>query len=114
MELVVDLQAVRLALADPEDLGRFSVRVGVPASASAAVPDDVHRLHDVLVSAHAGRLDDDGHALIEPESLRFYAAGQVDEGWEEAFAAMVAGAAAHGWVKDGLIRAHVTWPLDGG
>ena len=43
--------------------------------------------------------------------MRFHAAGQVGEGWEERFAAMADHAAAKGWTADdGWIQAHVVWP----
>lgn len=109
MELVVDLQAVTVVLSRPEDLARLAVRVGSPATASPAEPADVHRLNDVLAAAHIGRLDG-ADALVDPEALRFHAAGAVGPEWEDGFAAMLEGAGAHGWVKEGLLQAHVTWP----
>ena len=111
MEVVVDLEAITVVLADPEALDRFSVRV-TPASASGASPADVHRLGDVLEAAGVGRPDESGDVFIRPDAVRFHAAGQVGAGWEEGFAGMCRYAESKGWVDpgDGWIRAHVEWP----
>lgn len=111
MELVVDLTAVTVVLADAEDLHRLAVRVREPRTASPDVIEDVHRLTDVLVAAHAGRAGPDGDVLVDPAALRFHAAGQVGEGWDERFAAMLDFAATRGWLDDeGFLHAHVVWP----
>lgn len=115
MELVVDLERVTVTLADPGDTRHFAVRVGAPATASPGVEADLHRLGDVLVAAGVGRLGETGDAFVRPDAVRFHAAGQVDEGWDEQFEAMCRFAADRGWVDevDGGIRAHVEWPPPG-
>lgn len=112
MELVVDLERVTVVLGEPEDTRRFAVRVGAPKGASPAAEADVHRLGDVLVAANVGRLDATGDAFIRPDAVRFHAAGQVGDDWEQRFAAMCAFAAERGWLDpaDGAIQAHVEWP----
>jgi hypothetical protein len=111
VEVVVDLGAVTVVVAHPEELATLSVRVAAPPTASPAVPEDVHRLSDVLEAAHTGRVGSDGSAFVDPAALRFHAAGQVDDGWEVGFSRMLELAAEHGWVaEDGYLQAHVTWP----
>jgi len=111
MEVVVDLQGLTVTLAGAEDTERFAVRVAGPPGASGRHGPDVHRLVDVLAAAGAGRLNPGGDAFIRPDAVRFHAAGQVGEGWEERFTAMVDFAASKGWTaEDGWIQAHVEWP----
>lgn len=111
MEVVVDLERLTVTLAGAEETGRFAVRVAGPPDASGTSAADVHRLGDVLAAAGAGRLGPDGDAFIRPDAVRFHAAGQVGEGWEERFAAMADHTAAKGWTADdGWIQAHVVWP----
>lgn len=114
MELVVDLETVTVVLAGPTDTTRFCVRVGGPSTASPEVAADVHRLGDVLVAAGVGRLGPTGDAFVRPDAVRFHAAGQVDDGWDERFDAMCRDAEEKGWVDpDGGIQAHVEWPSSG-
>jgi hypothetical protein len=111
VELLVDLGAVTVTLAQAADTATFAVRVVVPVTATEGSEDDRHRLGDVLAAANVGRMDGD-HAFIRPDMVRIHAAGQVPEGWEGDFAAMIADAVGTGWVDpaDGSIRAHVVWP----
>lgn len=119
MELVVELESVSVTLHEPDDTGRFSLRVIGPPGAGPAT--HLHRLSDVLEGLGLGRLapaaaaDTDGHgqdAFITRDPLRFWAAGQVGEDWDERFDAMCEYAATKGWVDptDGALRAHVVWP----
>lgn len=109
MQLVLELDDVTVHLGAPDDTGRLSVVVSGPPGATAA--SHGHRLGDVLVGLRLGRPGPDGDALLNPEALRFLAAGQVGEDWEERFGAMAAYAASQGWVgDDGALQAHVVWP----
>ncbi|MHB1584593.1 MAG: hypothetical protein ACYCU7_11185 [Acidimicrobiales bacterium] len=111
MELVVDLEKVTVVLAGPADTERFSVRVAAPPTASPEVAADVHRLGDVLVAAGVGRLGPSGDAYVRPDAVRFHAAGQVDDGWDDQFESMCRYAEEKGWVDaDGAVQAHVEWP----
>jgi len=113
VEFVVDLKAVTVVLADPEDTKHFALRVRSVDGASAKVGADVHRLGDVLVSANAGRLVGPHQAFIRPDAVRFHAEGQVADDWPERFDAMCAYAATKGWINpEGWIEAHVEWPED--
>lgn len=65
-----------------------------------------------LASHHAGTVDPDGSALIDPSGNRELARSSVPSSvkWEADFASMLDTAATGGWVAaDGSIRAHVTW-----
>ena len=110
MELVIELERVEVALADPDDCGRLALRILGPPGAAPAT--HLHRLGDVLGGLGLGRLREDGDALVALEALRFWAAGQVDDGWEDRFDAMCEYAASRGWVDplDGALQAHVVWP----
>jgi hypothetical protein len=87
-----------VALEEPEDCKAFSVRVR----------GDRGLLGPALESAGVGRTDGD-EALIEVEAVRTMAAGQVGEGWDADFAAMLSYAGGKGWIADGgrSIRAHI-------
>jgi hypothetical protein len=115
VEFVVDLEKVTVLLHTPSDTERFAVRVVSPLTASQQSPADVHRLGDVLVASHVGRLDDGGDAFVDPRAVEFHAAGQVGGEWDQAFAAMCRYAGDKGWVdeSDGFLQAHIIWP-DGG
>jgi hypothetical protein len=110
MEIVVDLQAVTVILAAADDTDHFALRVADPG-ASASSEADVHRLGDVLVASNTGRLEDADRAFVRPDAVRFFAEGQVDEGWASRFGAMCAFAGEKGWMDPtGWIQAHVVWP----
>lgn len=60
--------------------------------------------------ARLGRREGEQHVRMAPSVLRFLSghAGQAE--WEAGFAAMLAGAARHGWVNEqGEVRAHLVW-----
>lgn len=111
MELVVDLERVTVVLANAADVNDLRVRVGAPVGASASAEADVHRLHDVLVAAYVGRLDAPREAVVRADAIRFHAAGQVDDGWEERFTGLCGARAAVLEGAEGLsLRALVQWP----
>ena len=108
MEIVCDLDASAVSLVDPEDLGRFSVRVIAPEGAG---PGDAARLGELLWRADAARMNDGGDALVSPDWVRTSAQGRVGADWENGFAGMCAYATSKGWIaEDGSIQAHVEWP----
>ena len=88
-------------LVEPEDCKRFhvGVRGGDLEALGAALPADV------------GRLLPSGDALIEIGAVRRLAAGQVPDGWDADFAAMVGYAKSKGWLDEGgeAIQAHIEW-----
>jgi hypothetical protein len=110
MELHVELERAEVALADPDDCRRLALRVVGPGDAGPAT--HLHRLGDVLSGLGLGRLTGGGDALLAPEALRFWAAGQVADDWEHRFVAMADVAASKGWLDptDGALQAHVVWP----
>ncbi len=113
MELVVDLERVTVVLANPADVTDLQVRVGAPDRASASAEADVHRLHDVLAAAYVGRLDAPRQAVVRADAIRFHAAGQVDDRWEERFSGLCGARAAVVEGAEGLsLRAPVRWPGD--
>jgi hypothetical protein len=108
VEVVCDLVARTVHLAEPDDLGRFNVRMlrrpELDGDGWAA------ELASMLDTAGAGRLDDGGDALVRRDWLRRSAAsGGVGPDWEERFQAMCRFAESKGWVtaSDGSIRGHV-------
>lgn len=88
-------------LVEPEDCKRFhvGVRGGDPGALGAALPVDV------------GRLLPSGDALIEIDAVRRLAAGQVPDGWDADFDAMVGYARSKGWLDERgeAIQAHIEW-----
>jgi hypothetical protein len=124
MELIVDLAAGSVGLAEPADMQRFSVRV------TGGGPGTGERLGRVLADVAVGRIGGSGDAFIDPGAVRRLAAGaggSRDAGigdaatgaaggaWEQGFSSMCAYAATRGWVDpaDGWIQAHVEWPAAG-
>lgn len=108
VEVVCDLGTGTARLDEPDDLGRFSVRVVGRAERDGA--DGAAELADVLRVAGVGRLDEGGDVLVRPDWLRqSAAAGGVRPDWEERFEGMCRFARSKGWVTavDGSIRAHV-------
>ena len=98
-----------VVLREPEDTGAFALLVAGPADASAS--SQAEHLARVLQATGVGRLASDGHAFVVPDAVRFMAAGQVDNGWDERFETMLSYAATKGWLDDdGAIQAHVVWP----
>jgi len=109
VEIVVDLTTGIVVLADAEETDRFALAVSAPPSAGAG--SSAGDLARVLEATGVGRLDASGDAFIEPEAVRFRAAGQVADGWDERFTAMLDAARSRGWLgDDGAIQAHVEWP----
>ena len=110
VEFLVDLVAPSVRLVDPDDTTTFAVRVTAPAD--AAPPTSSHRLGDVLATSSVGRLSEEETAFIDPGAISFRAAGQVGPDWRERFVAMLALAAARGWVDPGTgaVAAQVVWP----
>jgi hypothetical protein len=84
----------RIELEQPDDFGRFSIRL---ASSDAA---------ECAISA-ALRLDGADHAWVPPDLVRGLA-GNADPRWEDGFVKMLSFADTHGW-RDahGAIRAHI-------
>lgn len=75
----------------------------------ARVPPEVSLRKPSAFDAFKVVVTDPGHAYVAPEVVRELA-GELgdDPRWVEQFTAMVAAAAAHGWVRDdGAILAHV-------
>lgn len=129
----MDLERLTVALTGPDDVERLTLRVRAPGAASAGSEADVHRLDDVLMAAYVGRLADARTAQVRPDALRFHAAGQTGERWEERFArlcrrlavagvtgtgapagapAAVAATGEQSEAADGWVRAVVEWPGD--
>ena len=104
MIIDVDLtgEAAAVELVEPEDCKRFhvAVRGGDPELLGAA-----------LSAADVGRLLPSGEAMIDTSALLRMATGQVPEGWDEDFAAMLTYAGSKGWLDEagGAIQAHVEW-----
>jgi hypothetical protein len=110
VQLVIELESASVTLDEPDDTKRFSVRIDGPPGATPE--SHLHRLGDVLVGLGLGRLTDGGDALVVRDPLRFWAAGQVADDWDQRFEAMCEYAASKGWVDpaDGALQAHVEWP----
>lgn len=108
MEFLVDLDKVTAVLVDVDDLSVYRVRVAAPLDASPHATEQVHRLDDVLRATNVARLVDEEAAWLRPDAIRFHAAGQVPEDWEQRFdAACRAATTAGGEVA---LRAEVVWP----
>jgi hypothetical protein len=92
-----------VSLEEPNDTRQFHVVV--------IGGTDLALVFGALVDAAAGRLDGDD-AWITVDALRRMAAGRVGPDWDDAFAAMLDYARAHGWLDDHThaIRAHLEWP----
>ncbi len=108
VEFVVDLDKVTAVLVDVDDLSAYRVRVAAPPDASPLATERVHRLDDVLRATNVARLEDEGEAWLRPDAVRFHAAGQVPDDWDERFDAVCRAAA----TADGAValRAVVVWP----
>ena len=116
MDLVVDLAAGCVAVDGWDTLTSLSVQIARPPESPSSRADE-ESLTATLAGAGIGRSAPTGDALVPTEVLRrlaVSAAGdsglQLDAGWEQEFADMVARAGANGWIDDdGAIRAHVEW-----
>ena len=89
-------------LVEPEDCKRF--HVGVRGG-------DLDALGAALQAQDVGRLLPSGDALIDIDAVRRLAAGQVPDGWEADFAAMIGYAESKGWLDESgeAIQAHIEW-----
>jgi len=108
MELVVDLEKVTAVLVDVDDLSAYRVRVAAPSDASPIATESVHRLDDVLRATNVARLEDEEVGWLRPDAIRFHAAGQVPEDWEERFDSACRAATTAG--GDVALRAEIVWP----
>jgi hypothetical protein len=110
VELAVDLEKVTAVVVDPEDVETVKVRIAAPADASPCSEATVHRLADVLVAARVGELDPDSTttAWVRPDAVRFHAAGQVGEDWDERFEAVCSAGQAR--TGRAALEAVVVWP----
>lgn len=106
----MDLEKVTAVFVDVDDLQHLTLRVAVPAEASPDSETTVHRLADVLVAASVAELDPDSAtvAWVRPDAVRFHAAGQVEEDWDERFEAACASAEAR--TGRAALQAVVVWP----
>ena len=91
---------------------------GGPLGGPDATDDeDEIALAAALAEVGIGRDGVSGDALLLPGVLKCLAADaaavdgyELDSGWDEGFAAMLAYAGTEGWIDDdGAIRAHVEW-----
>ena len=87
------------AIAHKTERGLVKLNLGDAATVEAALPADV------------GRLLPSGEALIEIGAVRRLAAGQVPDGWDADFDAMVGYAKSKGWLDERgeAIQAHIEW-----
>lgn len=101
MFITVDVESGQLALEEPEVLTQFHV------TASGGDLDAVI----AALGAHGRAADVDDHVLVAIDSVRAWAAGRVDDGWEQGFAKMLDFARSKGWLDDAEdhIQAHVEW-----
>ena len=115
MDVVVDLGSGRVALEGWETVTELAVQVdGGPMGGPD--PEDERALVAALAEVGIGRAGPDGDALL-PRGLRRLAEDaaatdgyELDAGWDEGFAGMLAYAGTEGWIDDdGAIRAHVEW-----
>lgn len=104
MIIEVDLtgDAPHIALADPDDCGRFHV---------TAAGGDAAALDVALMKARVGRVVASGDALIETSAVVELAQGRVGADWSEKFDGMLAYAKSKGWPDEtgSAIQAHVEW-----
>lgn len=90
-----------VTLDDADDCRSFSVGGAPPGSDEATA---------AVVAAGVHLDAGGGHAYVEPAAVERLAAGRVDEGWGDRFAAMLAYAGTKGWLDEvGRIRGHTEW-----
>lgn len=110
MIVIVDLATSSVSLDEPEDLRGFKVSaVGEPVDG----PADDAAIGALLADIGGGRdAEEADHVWIAIDTVALLAADQVDDGWAERFAAMVASAATKGWLDDDAthLKAHVERP----
>ena len=119
MDVVVDLGSGLVVLEGWDTVTTLSVLVdGGPIGGPDETDDaDEIALAAALAETGIGRDRVTGDALLPPgvlKSLAADAAGadgyELDAGWVEGFAAMLAYAGTEGWIDDdGAVRAHVEW-----
>jgi len=116
MDVVVDIGSGRVALEGWETVTELAVQVdGGPMGGPEA--DDERALVAALAVVGIGRSGPDGDALLPPGVLKGLARDaaaadgyELDAGWDEGFAGMLAYAGSEGWIDDdGAVRAHVEW-----
>jgi len=119
VDVVVDLGSGLVALEGWESVTALTVLVdGGPLGG----PDESDTSDDValvaaLAEAGIGRDRASGDALLPPGVLKALAVEaaaadgyELDAGWDEGFAAMLAFAGTEGWIDDdGAVRAHIEW-----
>ena len=89
MELHIDLDAITLRLVDLNDLSTLEVVIVNPPDATPH--HSSHRLGDIVSARRIGALNPDGTVTVSLEVLRFLAAGEVDEKWEEDLQVLLGG-----------------------
>ncbi len=104
MELCIDLDAITLRLVHVDDLSSLEVVVVNPPDATKE--HSSHRLGDVISARRIGTLNPDGTVAVSAEVLRFLAAGEVDETWEEGLVTLLEGLRS----PEGDRGAAVRWP----
>ena len=105
----IDLETLVVRLVDPSELAGISVVVDSPAGATELTHG--HRLADVVAHRHVGALDESGAVAVDQSILRFLAAGEVEDGWEQSFDEAVERAAVSGALDPtGRLLALVVWP----
>jgi hypothetical protein len=109
MKIALDLEVAGVRLDRPDDVESLSVVIEAPSDATHA--RDAHRLGDVIERLDAGVLRHDGTVSVNIEMVRFLAAGQVDEGWDDRLVALMASARGRGELDDkGRLVIPVIWP----
>lgn len=109
MKIALDLEVAGVRIDEPNDVEALSVVIDAPSDANPA--RDAHRLGDVIERLDAGVLRGDGTLAVNFEMVRFLAAGQVDEGWDDRLVALMASARGRGELDDeGRLRVPVIWP----
>ena len=119
MDVVVDLGSGLVALEGWETVTALAVLVDGGPLGGPDESDDTDEVALVAALAEVGIGRDrvTGDALLLPRVLKLLAAEaaaadgyELDAGWDEGFAAMLAHAGAEGWIDDGgAVRAHVEW-----
>ena len=119
MDVVVDLGSRLVALEGWETVTTLAVLVdgGPIGGPDESDPTDEIALAAVLAEAGIGRDGTTGAAMLPPGVLKALASDaaaadgfELDAGWDDGFAAMLAYADSEGWIDDdGAVRAHVEW-----
>jgi hypothetical protein len=93
-----------LALEDPQDFGRFRVRVEGSR--------DPERIAAGFKETGPGEFESAERSLVRVDRVRALAAGEVAGDWDEKFSRMLGYAAGRGWYEEaaGTIQAHCELP----